>query len=111
MSDDDTSSIEYIKDLEATYERNTKPVTITLTAIEVFAIVSTIQIAKVAISELGSMGGCAQEAAKKMHDHLDPNSLLFLHLNEGWDLEKSNSSSGVNFPAEDFPLEEFTSYG
>jgi len=106
----DTAKNEFSKDLIATIAteaRNTKPVTITLTAIEVFAIVSTIQIAKVAISELGSMGGCAKDAAKKMHYCLDPKSLLFLHLNEGWDLGKSDNFEGKNFPAEDFSLEGF----
>ena len=101
---DDTLRDEYSKDLKATYERNTKPVTITLTAIEVFAIVSGVQLAQSVMPKLSPLANCAKEAAKKMHDHLDPNSLLALHLKEGWDLEKSNSSSGRNFPAEDFPL-------
>jgi|SRR4028119_2284469 len=107
---DDTLENEYSKDVDATYERNTKPVTIKLTAIEVFAIVSAVQISENAIPELSPLGACAKEAAKKMHDCLDPNSLLSLHLNKGWDLEESNSFSGSNFPAEDFPLEGFISY-
>jgi hypothetical protein len=86
-----TTKNEFSKDLIATRSPNVEPVTLTLTAIEIFAIVSTIQIAKVAISEPGSIGECAKGAAKKMHDHLDPNSLLSLQLNEGWELEGVSS--------------------
>jgi len=107
---DDTLKDEYSKDMKATYERNTKPVTITLTAIEVFAIVSAVQFSESVIPELSSLGACAKEVAKKMHHCLDPNSLLFLHLDKGWNLEKSNNSSGRNFPAEDFPPERIISY-
>jgi len=84
---------EFSKDLIATRTRNSKSVTLTLTAVEIFAIVSTIQISKAAISELGSMGECAKGAAKKMHDYLDPNSLLSRHLNEGWKLEGEGVAS------------------
>ena len=84
----DTAKNEFSKDLIATEARNTKQVTITLTEIEVFAIVSTLQLAKVGFYESGSIGECAKDAAKKMHDCLDPNSLLFLQLNKGWDLKK-----------------------
>jgi hypothetical protein len=79
---------EYSKDMDATRARNLKPVTVTLTAIEIFAFVSTIQIAQSAISELGTLGECAVEAAKKMHGCLEFGSLLSLHLNEGWQLEE-----------------------
>jgi hypothetical protein len=101
---------EFSKDLLATQRRNLKPVTVTLTAIEVFAIVSAVQISENAIPELSSLGACAKEAAKKMQDCLDPDSLLFLHLNKGWDLEESYISSGGNLSAEDFPPEGFTDY-
>ena len=81
---------EYSKDLMATVERNTKPVTITFTAIEIFAIVSTIQVADAEneiIPKNSPLCSYAKEVAKKMHDHLDPNSLLSLQLNEGWKSE------------------------
>ncbi len=81
---------EFSKDMEATYARNTKPVTIMLTAIEVFAIVSVVQASENVNPALSSFGKCAQEAAKKMHDCLDPDSLLALHLNKAWDGEKND---------------------
>ena len=86
-----TTEDEFCKSLDATYAQNTKPVTITLTAIEVFAIVSVVQISENAIPALSSLGDCAQEAAKKMHACLDQNSLLAQHLNKGWDLEGVSS--------------------
>ena len=89
--DSNTVKYEFSKDLIATKARKLKQVTITLTAIEIFAIVSTIQIAKSSISELGSIGECAKQAAKKMHDCLDPNSLPSLLLNKGWELEGVSS--------------------
>ena len=87
---DNTTEDEFIKSLDATYARNTKPVTITLTALEVFAIVTAIraiQMSKLTISELSGLGDCTKEAARKMHECLDQNSLLAQPLNEGWNLE------------------------
>jgi hypothetical protein len=100
---------EFSKDLIATQTRNLKPVTITLTAIEVFAVVSAVQLAKSVIPELSSLGNCAKDAAKKMHSCMDSNSLLYQHLNQGWDLEISNRFSSGNFPPENSPLEGFKS--
>ena len=88
----DTTKDEFSKDLVATRSRNVKPVTLTLTAIEIFAIVSVVQAAEgenAIIPKKSSLGNFAQEVAKKMHDHLDPNSLLSLHLKEGWKLGES----------------------
>jgi hypothetical protein len=96
---------EFRKDIEAPETRNLKPVNITLTAIEIFAIVGTIN----GIPEFGSYHECAKEAAKKMHNCLDPNSLLVRHLNEILVSEKSDNFRGENFPAEDFPPEGFGS--
>ena len=107
---DDTLSNQYSKDLEAVYEQNTKPVTITLTAIEVFAIVSAVEVSEIAVPASSDLLACAKAAAKKMQVCLDPNSSLFLHLKNGGDLEKSNSFSGENFLDTDFPLEKFNSY-
>lgn len=76
---------EFNKDLYATYEQNTKTVTITLTAIEVFAIVSAVQLSEHEIPALGPLMDCAKKSAKKMHACLDPNSLLSQHLNRGWE--------------------------
>jgi len=104
----DTVKDEYSKDLEATYKRNTKPVTITLTAIEVFAIVSAVQVADGVIPESSSLGKCAKDAAKKMQDCMDSNSLLYKHLNESWDSETSNIQSSGNF-LKTSPTERFTS--
>ena len=78
------------KDIDATYARNTKPVTVTLTAIEIFAVVSAVQASENANPALSPLGGCAQEAARKMHDCLDPNSLLSLQLNKAWNGEKND---------------------
>ena len=89
--DSNTVKDEFSKDLVATKARNSKQVTITLTAIEVFAIVSAIQATNSACSQLGTMGECAVAVAKKMHDCLDPDSLLSLHLTEGWELEGVSS--------------------
>ena len=88
---DNTTEDEFCKSLDATFARNTKPVTVTLTAIEVFAIVSAVQFSELAIPELRSLRDCAQEAAKKMHACLDQNSLLAQHLNKGWELEGVSS--------------------
>jgi hypothetical protein len=99
---------EFSKDLIATQTRNLKPVTITLTAIEVVALVSAVQLAESAIPKLSSLGNCAKDAAKKMHDCLDATSLLYLHLNEGWDVDVSDNFSSGNFPPETYPLEGFT---
>ena len=88
---DNTTEDEFCKSLDATFARNTKPVTVTLTAIEVFAIVSAVQFSEFASPELRSLGDCAQEAAKKMHACLDQNSLLAQHLNKGWELEGVSS--------------------
>ena len=85
-----------------------KPVTITLTEIEVFAIVSAVQLAESVMPKLSNFGNCAKDAAKKMHDCLDSNSVLFQHLNKGWNLETSNNQSSINF-LETSPLEGFTS--
>jgi hypothetical protein len=85
---DDTKKIEFSKDLLLTKARNEQPVTITLTAIEVFAIVSTVQAAELGyaiIPEGSSLYNFAKEVAKKMHNHLDPTSLLSVHLSEGWE--------------------------
>jgi hypothetical protein len=89
-----TKETEFSKDLIATETRNLKPVTITLTEIEVFAIVSTVQAAEAGnaiIPKKSPLGNFAKEVAKKMHDHLDPESLLSLQLNEGWELEGVSS--------------------
>jgi hypothetical protein len=103
-----TKEIEFSKDLIATVTRNSKPVAITLTAIEVFAIVSAVQFARGEIPESGSLGELALKTAKKMHDCLDPNSLLSLQLNKGWDLEKFGILSQHHSSlTEDFPLEGF----
>jgi len=102
-----TESDEFSKDLAATQTRNLKPVTITLTAIEVFAVVSAIQLAKSVIPNCSSLGNCATEAARKMHNCMDSNSLLYEQLNEGWDGETSHLFSSGNFPGEDFPPEIF----
>jgi hypothetical protein len=83
-----TGQNEYSEDLMTTVERNTKPVTITLTAIEIFTIVNTIQIADAEdgiISKDSLLCSYAREVARKMHDHLDPNSLLFLQRDKGWE--------------------------
>ena len=88
----DTVKDEFSKDLVATQARNLKPVTLTLTAIEFFAIVSTVQAAEgenAIIPKRSPLGNFAKEVAKKMHDHLDQNSLLSLHLNQGWELGES----------------------
>jgi hypothetical protein len=105
-----TESDEFSKDLAATQTRNLKPVTITLTAIEVFAVVSAIQFAKSVIPDCSSLGNCATEAARKMHNCMDSNSLLYQQLNEGWDGETSNNLetskfSPGNYFTEDFPPE------
>ena len=84
---------EFSKDIIATQTRNLKPVTITLTAIEVFAVVSAVQFAESIIPESSSLGKCAITAAKKMHDCLESNSLLSQHLNQGWGGEGSNNFS------------------
>jgi len=83
----DTVNDEYSKDLIATHARNSRSVTITLTEIEIFAIVSTIQSAEIAIPELGFTGGFIKATAKKMQNSLKPESLLFLQLSEGWESE------------------------
>ncbi len=86
---------EYSKDLMATFERNTKPVTITFTAIEIFAIVSTIQFANAGneiLSQNSPLCSYAKEVAKKMHDHLDPESLLSLQLSDGWKSEGARNN-------------------
>jgi hypothetical protein len=80
----DTANNEYNKGLQATYARNTKPVTITLTAIEVFAVVSVIQASEKTNPALTSLGRCAEEAARKMHGCLEADSQLSLHLTEAW---------------------------
>ena len=85
-----TTEDEFCKSLDATYAQNTKPVTITLTALEVFAIVRAmrvIQLSALVIPALSGLGDCAQEAAKKMHACLDQDSLLAQQLNKGWNLE------------------------
>lgn len=87
----DTVKDEYSKDLIATHARNSRSVTITLTEIEIFAIVSTIQSAEIAIPELGAMGEFVKATAKKMQNSLNPESLLFLQLKEGWELEGVSS--------------------
>jgi len=87
----DTLRDEYSKDMIATEARNSRPVTITLTELEIFAIVSTIQCAENAIPELGSMGEFVTATAKKMHNLLNPESLLFLQLKEGWESEGVSS--------------------
>jgi len=102
---------EFSKDLIATLTRNTKPVTITLTAIEVFALVSAVQFAESIIPNSSSLGKCAKDAAKKMHDCLDSNSLLSQHLNENWDGDVSHNFLSGNFPTESSPLEGFTDDG
>ena len=100
-------STEFSKDLTATETRNLKPVTITLTAIEVFAVVSAVQLAKSLIPKLSPLGNCATDAARKMHNCMDLNSLLYQHLNQDWDGETSNNFSSGNSPREDFPPEAF----
>jgi hypothetical protein len=102
---------EFSKDLIATQTRNLKPVTITLTAIEVFAVVSAVQFAESVIPESSPLGKCAKDAAKKMHDCLDLNSLLSQYLNKGWGGEVSHNFSSGNFPTESSPLEGFTDNG
>jgi len=100
-----TEKTEFSKALIATQTRNLKPVTITLTAIEVFAVVSAVQLAESVIPEFSSLGNCAKDAAKKMHDCLDSNSLLSQHLNEGWGGEVCNNFSSGNFKNESSPIE------
>jgi hypothetical protein len=100
---------EFSKDLIATQTRNSKPVTITLTAIEVFAVVSAVQFAESIIPKSSPLGNCAKDAAKKMHDCLDSNSLLSQHLNKSWGGDVSNNFSSGNFPPESSPLEGFES--
>jgi hypothetical protein len=63
-----------------------KLITITLTEVEVFAIVSAIQLAQSVIPESSDLGSCAKDAAKKMHKRM-ANSALYQHLNKGWDLD------------------------
>jgi hypothetical protein len=94
---------EFSKDLTATRTRNLKPVTITLTAIEVFAVVSAVQLAESTISKSSPLGKCAKDAAKKMHNCLDLNSLLSQHLSQGWGGDVSNIFSSGNFPSESSP--------
>jgi hypothetical protein len=106
-----TEKTEFSKDLIATQTRNLKPVTITLTAIEVFAVVSAVQFAQSVIPESSSLGNYAIATAKKMHDCLDSNSLLSQHLNKGWGGEVSHNFSSGNFPTESSPLEGFTDNG
>jgi hypothetical protein len=84
----DIEKNEFSKDLIAAQARNEQPVTITLTAIEVFAIVSIVQVAEEGngiIPKMSPLGNFAKEVAKKKHNHLDPNSLLSLQLNKGWE--------------------------
>jgi predicted DNA-binding transcriptional regulator YafY len=61
-----------------------KLITITLTEIEIFAIVSAVQLAESVMPELSDLGSCAKDAAKKMHECMDSNSVLYQHLNKGW---------------------------
>jgi hypothetical protein len=85
---------------------NLQPITLDLTEIEIFAIVSTVQIAAVAIPQHSLFRGFAKQVAKKMHDSLDPNSQFFLHLKKGWDSEEADKSSLYqNFPQENFSPE------
>ena len=106
-----TEENEFSKDLIDTRARNLKPVTITLTAIEVFAVVNAIRFSESIIPKSSPLGKCAKDAAKKMHDCLDSNSLLSRDLNEGWGGEASDNFSSGNFPPESSPLESFTDYG
>ena len=77
-------------------EANAAPrVKFTLTVEEVFALVSVIQIARASTPGLGAIGESARATAKKLHDALDPNSLMSQHLNEGWDIKGPD----------DFPIE------
>lgn len=95
----DTMKDEFSKDLIATQARNLQPVTLTLTAIEIFAIVSTVQAAEgenAIIPKRSPLDNFAKEVAKKMHRCLDPKSLLFLHLKEGWKLGESQPDLTTN---------------
>ena len=85
-----------------------KSVTITLTEIEPFAIISAVQLAESVMPELSDLGNYAKDTAKKMHDCMDTNSLLYQHLNKGWNSETSNNQSFINF-LETSPLEGSTS--
>ena len=77
---------EFSKDLTATLTQNLKPVTVTLTAIEVFAVVSAIQLAKSSrIPESSPLGKCAEDAARTMHNCMDSDSLLYQQLSQGWE--------------------------
>jgi len=87
----DTLIDEYSKDMIATQARNSRPVTIILTELEIFARVSTIQSAEIAIPELGVLAEFVTSAAKKMHNSLNPESLLSLQLKEGWESEGVSS--------------------
>jgi hypothetical protein len=96
---------EYSKDLEATKARNDPPVTIELTAMEVFAVVNAVRFAETIIPPSSPLGDVARLVAKKMHDSLDSNSLLSQHLTV-WDEDISANFSSGNFPPEDL-LEGF----
>jgi hypothetical protein len=56
--------------------------------------VSTVQVAdaeNAIIPNNSPLFKYAKEVAKKMHDHLDPDSLLSLQLNEGWKSEGASN--------------------
>jgi hypothetical protein len=104
-----TEETEFSKNLIATQTRNEKPVTITLTEIEVFAVVNAVEFATSLIPKSSSLGKCAKDTAKKMHACLDPNSLLSQHLKKNWGGDVSYNFSSGNIPAESSPLEGFES--
>jgi hypothetical protein len=104
-----TEETEFSKDLIATQTRNAKTVTITLTAIEVFAVVNAVEFAVSLNPKSSLLGKCAKDAAKKMYDCLDPNSLLSQHLKKIWGGDVSYNFSSGNLPHESSPLEGFES--
>jgi hypothetical protein len=88
-------------------QQNSKLITLDLTELDIFAIVSTVQLAGNEIREDSLLYDAAKQVAKKMHDYLDPNSPLFFQLKKGWASERPKNSSLKNFLTENFPIEGF----